>query len=270
MPDRAVLQPNGRWAIFSSNVDHFTAYDGTREEILNVFREEFRADADRNAEAKLKRADDRETAQPGEDFANAVRSIALVHGFDTADRLRTELSRPLKNAHDAPQPDPNHAQDVAHVAAWLADEECRRAAGIGTAPPDCTCGIGDGLHNDRCPVFIWGHANNIGFGYPSTPEGASYQSINRAARFATTHTTGPLVKPERRIDILSFRNALERICEAYGVRLKGDTDASGDILIYDQRGKLPAGYDFSAFIRPDGSLEIAEWVLDDETGATKQ
>lgn len=270
MPDRAVLQPNGRYAIFSSYVDHFTAYDGTREEILNTFREEFRADADRNAENKLKRAEEREAKNPGADFADAIQSTATVHGFDTADRLRTELSRPLKTDTSAALTDPHHAQDVVHVAEWLADAECRRAAGIGTAPPVCTCGIGDGLHTDRCAVFIWGHANKIGFGYPSTPEGLKYQSINRAARFAANHATEPLVKPERQGAIQSFRNALERLCEAYGVRLKGDTDASGDILIYDQRAIMPPGYDFSAYIDTEGNLKFAEYVLEDESGATKQ
>lgn len=98
MPNRAVLQPNGRWAIFSSIVDHFTAYDGTRDEILNVFREEFRAAADRNAEGKLKRGEEREAKNPGADFTDAIQSIANVHGFDTADRLRTELSRPKRDA----------------------------------------------------------------------------------------------------------------------------------------------------------------------------
>ena len=85
-----------------------------------------------------------------------------------------------------------------------------------------------------------------------------------------THATEPLVTPERRIDILSFRNALERICEAYGVKIKGDTDASGDILIYDQRQKLPHGYDWSAYIEPNGQMEFCDYVLDDESGATKQ
>ena len=87
---------------------------------------------------------------------------------------------------------------------------------------------------------------------------------------ATIHATEPLVKPERRVDIIAFRNALERICEAYGVRLKGDTDASGDILIYDLKQTLPPGYDWSAYIEPNGQLEFAEFVLEDETGATKQ
>ncbi len=137
-------------------------------------------------------------------------------------------------------------------------------------------------HNESCRMILPrndGHVPGLQYvtrsgdvkPWPTDPrEAMLLVGWPRQSKPAVNHATESLVKPERRVDIISFRNALERICEAYGVKLKGDTDASGDILIYDQRRTLPHGYDWSAYIEPNGQLEFAEFVLEDEAGATKQ
>lgn len=81
-----------------------------------------------------------------------------------------------------------------------------------------------------------------------------------------SHAPEPLVKPERVAAIKSFRRGLALLEEAYGLKLTADTDVTGDILIVDQIQKLPADYEWSAYIGADGTLEIAEWVLEEESG----
>lgn len=87
---------------------------------------------------------------------------------------------------------------------------------------------------------------------------------SRLFRLAHPRYHAPLVSAERRLDIELFARTIKLVEEAYGLKLKGDTDLSGDILIFDQRNTLPRGYDFSAYIEPNGALEISDWVLDDE------
>ena len=82
------------------------------------------------------------------------------------------------------------------------------------------------------------------------------------------HATKPLVSPERVTAIKAFRRSLTLLEEAYGVKLK--VDSSGDLLILDQTTKLPDDYEWSAWISQSGELHIAEFVLDEELGATKQ
>ncbi len=218
MPDRAVLQPNGRWAIFSSYVDHFTAFNGTRDEVLNAFREEFRTEADRNAEGKMTRAEARESAKPGADFKDAIESVATVHGFDTAEQLRVQLSEPSRDAgHVPPQAEPDRS-----------------------LPPELAARIKE-ICMDESRTFRLEHPR--------------------------IHATGPLVKPERKVDIISFRNALDRICEAYGVKLKADM--SGSLLIIDQKTTLPDGYDCSAWIERSGVLKFAEHIVEPESEAKR-
>jgi hypothetical protein len=91
-----------------------------------------------------------------------------------------------------------------------------------------------------------------------------------AKKRLANHATEPLVKPERVTAIKAFSRSLELLCDCYGVKLKPDTDYSGDLLILDQTRTIPSGYYFDARITPSGELEIAEWVLDEEAGATNQ
>lgn len=94
MPERAVLQPNGRYALFSTIVDSFTIYNATREELLAELLRDYNANAQRDAEAKLERAHKR-----GSDcFYDEIKTIATIHGFDEAERLKALLSEPARNA----------------------------------------------------------------------------------------------------------------------------------------------------------------------------
>ena len=84
------------------------------------------------------------------------------------------------------------------------------------------------------------------------------------ARAIVRHAMKPLVSPDAQARIRSFFHALRCVEEAYGLKLQGDALSAHDILIVDQRERLPADYEWSAYITEDGRLEIAEYVLDDE------
>ena len=91
------------------------------------------------------------------------------------------------------------------------------------------------------------------------------------AKAIVNHATKPLVSPDQEKRIRSFRMALTLMEDAYGLKLAGDSDGSCDILIIDRTRTLPRGYYYDARIDGDtGVLDLAEWVLDEETGATRQ
>ncbi len=84
MANRAVKQPNGKYAQFSDVVDHFTYVNCSREELWAIYRDEFGAGI---ATAKLDRAD----ASP-ERFSEEIATIRFRHGDAEADATAAYLS----------------------------------------------------------------------------------------------------------------------------------------------------------------------------------
>jgi len=85
MPARAIKQPNGLYARFSTVVDDFTDYDCTREELFEIFKEE---SGTRTAEDKMKRADENLGR-----FEEAIQIISRIHGKKLAEERRVEFSQ---------------------------------------------------------------------------------------------------------------------------------------------------------------------------------
>jgi hypothetical protein len=84
MPSRVVVQPNGKYAVFSTVVGHFTHYDHTRDEMLEVFLEKCGRSC---AEEKVQRGD----GNP-QRFEDEINTIRIVHGDLEADAARAYLS----------------------------------------------------------------------------------------------------------------------------------------------------------------------------------
>lgn len=84
MPARAVKQPNGLYARFSTIVDDFTHYNHTREELWEVFRDEGGVES---ANGKMQRADD----SLGR-FEEEMHTIEAVHGAEVANQRRKDMS----------------------------------------------------------------------------------------------------------------------------------------------------------------------------------
>ena len=103
----------------------------------------------------------------------------------------------------------------------------------------------------------------------SIPPQAETDSM-RIAQAIVNHATTPLVSAERRKELEVFVRTIGIVEDAFGFKLGGDSDCSKDILILDTRRQIPQGYYYDARIMPSGELEVAEWILDDETEATKQ
>lgn len=82
-----VKQPNGKYAIFSSVVDHFIAYDATPEQINMHFRLLAMAEADRQTKRGLADAD-RFGIERLHKYLNTVR---VIHGDATADEYASML-----------------------------------------------------------------------------------------------------------------------------------------------------------------------------------
>lgn len=280
MPERAVLQPNGRYAIFSTNVDTFTCYDATREELLDVFLKDFTETARMNAEGKITRAESRGVEQ----FYAELATIGMVHGFAESERLKALLSDPVRDARSVPPQAEKPYDGCANYGPWPRVEhqwtESRpQLGGIQTTRHCQRCGLQETTQTGK-PLLPRETARNHSTGMPPDPHHArdvsAVEDWLRAQHFAAfkevpvNHSTGPLVKPERVTAIKAFKRSLELLCECYGVKLKPDTDYSGDLLILDQTRQIPAGYYFDARITPEGELEIANWVLDEEGGATGQ
>jgi hypothetical protein len=66
----------------------------------------------------------------------------------------------------------------------------------------------------------------------------------------------PLVSLERAAEIREYYAYVCQLSLHYGLRLSTD----GTFGIEDARNTLPAGYEYSAVIRSDGRLEIADYV----------
>ena len=86
MPARAVVQPNGLFARFSTIVDNFTHVNYTREELWKVFRDECGLDC---ADGKIERA----IAEP-QRFEDEIDTIKMVHGPLEAERMKNYMSLP--------------------------------------------------------------------------------------------------------------------------------------------------------------------------------
>lgn len=159
--------------------------------------------------------------------------------FDEAQKVRKLLTDPLARIDGGEQPQAEMKPLKMHGGHSL---------GVHGVCPECGQNHGP-LGN--VPVAPWGS-----FDRPS-------ENITKAI---VNHSTKPLVSAERRCQIECFVRTLRLIQEAFHVKLKADTDSTGDMLIIDLKEPLPRGYEFSAYIEPDGQLEFAEWVLDDESG----
>lgn len=89
MGQHIVKQPNGKYAIFSSNVDHFIAYDATPEEI----RELRRAESIKEAESLTKRGLERADAGGDAIFQEDLDMVRAVHGNAVAAEYEELLSK---------------------------------------------------------------------------------------------------------------------------------------------------------------------------------
>jgi hypothetical protein len=105
---RIVKQPNGLLARFSDIVDHFTHYDMTEEEALDVClggamgvgREEARAKVDRGLrdEPIPPFIEDSGRGDGLDRFRDAIDTVRAIHGDGEADKTEAELSRPSPDA----------------------------------------------------------------------------------------------------------------------------------------------------------------------------
>ena len=90
MPWRIDIQPNGKYAGFSTIVDHFIEYGMTREQAISVCIEKG-MDA-KSAEEKVRRGESRGVAQ----FLEDIDTLRLVHGDEEADKVTTDMSSPTE------------------------------------------------------------------------------------------------------------------------------------------------------------------------------
>jgi hypothetical protein len=80
-----VIQPNGKFARFSTTVDDFTHFDMTKQEAWEVACE-----TSVTCEKALDRLRDVELFP--ERFDGAIETIRIVHGAERADSVRRQLS----------------------------------------------------------------------------------------------------------------------------------------------------------------------------------
>jgi hypothetical protein len=103
MPSRFVLQPNGLLARFSTIVDHFTHYNLTKEEAIEVAREDMgRKDAEEKVERGLKDEIYWHDGTYGDGtwrWKHDIASVEAVHGKEEREKTEALLSAP-------PEPDP--------------------------------------------------------------------------------------------------------------------------------------------------------------------
>lgn len=81
---RIVVQPNGKYARFSTVADNFTDYDMTKDEAFVLCRDASGVDV---ANYKIEQAD-----KHPDRFDREIDTIRDVHGNDEADLVRRELS----------------------------------------------------------------------------------------------------------------------------------------------------------------------------------
>ena len=87
MPARAVKQPNGLYARFSTIVDDFTDFNCSRDELWTIFRDECGVEC---ANGKMQRADENHGR-----FEEEIQTILFVHG----DKVAKERCKELSESH---------------------------------------------------------------------------------------------------------------------------------------------------------------------------
>ena len=91
MGQRIVKTPNGKYAAFSDIVDHFIAYDMTREEALQFCVDEWDL-GPKASELKVLAADEDKTWDGGTGrYEEAMSTILNIHGKEESDRYRRIL-----------------------------------------------------------------------------------------------------------------------------------------------------------------------------------
>lgn len=90
MPQHVIKQPNGKYAIFSSVVDHFIAYDASVEEVYAHFRELAVAESERQTKRGIEQADQFGSVR----FIKDLDTVRLIHGDQVADEYKALLSAP--------------------------------------------------------------------------------------------------------------------------------------------------------------------------------
>jgi hypothetical protein len=91
MAHRIVKAPNGKYAAFSDPVDHFVAYDMTREDVIKYLIDE-RQCSTAEAELKLQRADEDITMFGGKGrYEEAMDTIRNIHGAEEEKKYRKLL-----------------------------------------------------------------------------------------------------------------------------------------------------------------------------------
>lgn len=93
MGQQIIKQPDGKWAVWSTNVDDFVLIDATPEEIVEAWVEEFRQNAVRTVGETIRRleAGEKPYAQFTRSWNEALATIKEVHGRDESlETLRRE------------------------------------------------------------------------------------------------------------------------------------------------------------------------------------
>ena len=101
MPQFVVIQPNGKYAVFSTVVDNFIYYDASREGLAIVLMEDRMEVIKREIERGLQRGE-----QTSGRFEECLETIKEVHGKSVADEVRRALS-----ANAAPPTDPQPSEE---------------------------------------------------------------------------------------------------------------------------------------------------------------
>jgi hypothetical protein len=91
MAHRIVKTPNGKYAAFSDPVDHFVAYDMTREEAVKYCVQAWGVE-DGTAEYKVQAADNDTTWDGGTGrYEEAMSTIREIHGAEEEEKYRKIL-----------------------------------------------------------------------------------------------------------------------------------------------------------------------------------
>ncbi len=93
MGKQIIEQPNGKYAVWSSNVDNFICYDCTREELIEGFMEEARRDIEKNVDDVLEklRCGERPYYQFTKTLEEAIEKGRIIHGVREASKVKKLL-----------------------------------------------------------------------------------------------------------------------------------------------------------------------------------